>query len=182
MTCCYGLLLQKKIDSCITAACMFLILHHSCSCCYVLLPDCDCAIPAAHHTHNSLTPLLLLSLLFVALFCRVGRTARYTASGRSLLLLLPSERDAMLAQLAEAKVPLQQLKHNPHKVMPIGPSLSALLSKNAELKAFAQSALVSYCRSVYLQPNKDVFDAAALPLEVRIWWLSRSTGYCSQLY
>jgi hypothetical protein len=73
----------------------------------------------------------------------------------------------MLAQLAEAKVPLQQLKHNPHKVAPIGPSLSALLSKNAELKAFAQSGLVSYCRSVYLQPNKAVFDAAALPLEVR---------------
>jgi ATP-dependent RNA helicase DDX10/DBP4 len=97
----------------------------------------------------------------------VGRTARYTASGRSLLLLLPSERDAMLAQLAEAKVPLQQLKHNPHKVTPIGPSLSALLSKSAELKAFAQSGLVSYCRSVYLQPNKAVFDAAALPLEVR---------------
>jgi ATP-dependent RNA helicase DDX10/DBP4 len=71
----------------------------------------------------------------------------------------------MLAQLAEAKVPLQQLKHNPHKVTPIGPSLSALLSKNAELKAFAQSGLVSYCRSVYLQPNKAVFDAAALPLD-----------------
>uniref|UniRef100_A0A383V4Y6 ATP-dependent RNA helicase n=1 Tax=Tetradesmus obliquus TaxID=3088 RepID=A0A383V4Y6_TETOB len=96
---------------------------------------------------------------------RVGRTARYTASGRSLLLLLPSERDAMLSQLAEAKVPLQQLRHNPHKVTPIGPSLSALLSKNVELKAFAQSGLVSYCRSVYLQPNKAVFDAAALPLE-----------------
>ncbi|WIA42322.1 hypothetical protein OEZ86_008336 [Tetradesmus obliquus] len=96
---------------------------------------------------------------------RVGRTARYTASGRSLLLLLPSERDAMLSQLAEAKVPLQQLRHNPHKVTPIGPSLSALLSKNVELKAFAQSGLVSYCRSVYLQPNKAVFDATALPLE-----------------
>jgi ATP-dependent RNA helicase DDX10/DBP4 len=74
----------------------------------------------------------------------------------------------MLAQLAEAKVPLQQLKLNPHKVTPIGPSLSALLSKNAELKAFAQSGLVSYCRSVYLQPNKAVFDAAALPVEVRL--------------
>lgn len=72
---------------------------------------------------------------------RVGRTARYTSTGRALLLLLPTEREAMLAQLAEAKVPLKCLKHNPSRVAPIGPSLSALLSKNAELKAFAQVCL-----------------------------------------
>jgi ATP-dependent RNA helicase DDX10/DBP4 len=97
--------------------------------------------------------------------CRVGRTARYTATGRALLLLLPSEKDAMLQQLQDAKVPLKQLKHNPSKVTPIGPSLSALLSKNAELKSFAQSGLVAYARSVFLQPNKAVFDAGALPLD-----------------
>ena len=97
--------------------------------------------------------------------CRVGRTARYTATGRALLLLLPSEKDAMLQQLQDAKVPLKQLKHNPSKVTPIGPSLSALLSKNAELKSFAQSGLVAYARSVFLQPNKAVFDAGSLPLD-----------------
>jgi superfamily II DNA/RNA helicase len=95
----------------------------------------------------------------------VGRTARYTATGRALLLLLPSEKEGMLQQLQEAKVPLKQLKHNPAKVTPISPALSALLSKNAELKSFAQSALVAYVRSVFLQPNKAVFDAAALPLD-----------------
>ena len=34
---------------------------------------------------------------------RVGRTARYLASGRALLLLLPSEREGMLKMLEEAK-------------------------------------------------------------------------------
>jgi ATP-dependent RNA helicase DDX10/DBP4 len=64
----------------------------------------------------------------------VGRTARYTHAGRGLLLLLPSERDAMLTALEEAKVPLKQLRHNPAKVQPVTPALQALLSKDAELK------------------------------------------------
>eukprot|EP00775_Hariotina_reticulata_P001057 gene1057-1392_t len=36
---------------------------------------------------------------------------------------------------------------------------------HSELKAFAQSALVAHVRSVFLQPNKAVFDAAALPID-----------------
>ena len=113
------------------------------------------------HTVSHTVPATLVALVPP----RVGRTARYTATGRALLLLLPSEKEAMLQQLQEAKVPLKQLKHNPSKVQPISPALSALLSKNAELKSFAQSGLVAYVRSVYLQPNKAVFDAAALPLD-----------------
>ncbi|KAI3430456.1 hypothetical protein D9Q98_005051 [Chlorella vulgaris] len=94
---------------------------------------------------------------------RVGRTARYVSSGKGLVLLLPSERDAMLAQLEEAKVPMKQLKHNPAKVQPVTPALQALLSKDAELKDIAQRALVSYLRSVFLQPNRAVFDVTQLP-------------------
>ena len=40
---------------------------------------------------------------------RVGRTARFNASGRSLLLLLPSER-AMLPALEAAKIPVKVTK------------------------------------------------------------------------
>ncbi|KAL4857390.1 putative ATP-dependent RNA helicase DDX10 [Chlorella vulgaris] len=94
---------------------------------------------------------------------RVGRTARYVSSGKGLVLLLPSERDAMLVQLEEAKVPMKQLKHNPAKVQPVTPALQALLSKDAELKDIAQRALVSYLRSVFLQPNRAVFDVTKLP-------------------
>ena len=65
---------------------------------------------------------------------RVGRTARYVSSGKGLLLLLPSERDGMLAALAAAKIPIKAIKHNPSKVQPVTPALQALLSKDKELK------------------------------------------------
>ncbi|CAK0786422.1 hypothetical protein CVIRNUC_009635 [Coccomyxa viridis] len=94
---------------------------------------------------------------------RVGRTARYTSGGKSLMMLLPSEKEAMLKQLEGAKVPLKPLKINPKMTQPVSPALQALLSKNNELKELAQRALVAYVRSVFLQPNKAVFDASALP-------------------
>jgi ATP-dependent RNA helicase DDX10/DBP4 len=43
---------------------------------------------------------------------RVGRTARYTAEGRGLLLLTPSEA-GFAKELAAAKVPLKTMKLNP---------------------------------------------------------------------
>ena len=50
-------------------------------------------------------------------------------------MLLPSEREAMLKQLEDAKVPLKPLKINPNKTQPVSPALQALLSKNSDLKA-----------------------------------------------
>jgi ATP-dependent RNA helicase DDX10/DBP4 len=94
---------------------------------------------------------------------RVGRTARYTAAGHGLLLLVPSEAAGMLAQLAAAKVPIRALRHNPAKLQPITPALQALLSKDAALKETAQRALACYLRSVFLQPNRAVFDVTKLP-------------------
>jgi ATP-dependent RNA helicase DDX10/DBP4 len=96
---------------------------------------------------------------------RVGRTARYMASGRALLLLAPSEREGALAALQGANVPIRQTRHNPQKVQRIAPALQALLSKSPELKAFAQRALAAYLRSVFLQPDKRTFDVQALPIE-----------------
>jgi ATP-dependent RNA helicase DDX10/DBP4 len=40
---------------------------------------------------------------------RVGRTARYTATGRSLMFLLPSEQ-SMLAALEAMKIPIKLIK------------------------------------------------------------------------
>lgn len=96
---------------------------------------------------------------------RVGRTARYMAAGRALLLLLPSEAAAMLAQLAAAKIPLTTMRPNPAKQQAVSGALQALLSKDPQLKEFAQKALTAYLRSVFLQPNKAVFDVLALPAE-----------------
>ena len=94
---------------------------------------------------------------------RTGRTARYTAKGRALLMLLPSEAP-MVNLLQQARIPLRKLSTNASKVFAMRDKLQALLSSRAELKYTAQRALVSYVRSVHLQANKEVFDASALPL------------------
>ncbi|XP_062308982.1 probable ATP-dependent RNA helicase DDX10 [Osmerus eperlanus] len=44
---------------------------------------------------------------------RVGRTARYKEGGEALLMLLPSEEKAMLAQLQEKKVPINKIQSVP---------------------------------------------------------------------
>uniref|UniRef100_A0A7S0KT76 ATP-dependent RNA helicase n=1 Tax=Micromonas pusilla TaxID=38833 RepID=A0A7S0KT76_MICPS len=95
---------------------------------------------------------------------RVGRTARYTAEGKGLLLLTPSE-SAFAKELAAAKVPLKTMKLNQAKNQKITSSIQGLLGKDTELKYLAQRAVVSYLRSIYLQPNKDVFDVNALDVD-----------------
>eukprot|EP00850_Spirogloea_muscicola_P003244 SM000013S26413 [mRNA] locus=s13:218728:223041:- [translate_table: standard] len=102
---------------------------------------------------------------------RVGRTARYTASGKSLLFLCPSEK-GMLPALEAAKIPFKVTKANPAKMQEISAALAGLLAKDADLKYLAQRAFVTYLRSIHLQltikalvcqRNKEVFDVAKLP-------------------
>ena len=95
---------------------------------------------------------------------RTGRTARYNAHGRALLLLLPSEKE-MVAQLAAKKIALQRLTPNRSKVYDVSQKMQSLLTQRPELKHMAQRALVTYVRSVALQANKTIFDAKALPLQ-----------------
>ncbi|CAM6084394.1 unnamed protein product [Calypogeia fissa] len=94
---------------------------------------------------------------------RVGRTARYTAAGRSLLFLMPSE-EKFLTELEAAKVPMKVIKPNKSKVQSVSGTLAGLLSKDTALKYLAQRAFVTYLRSIYLHSNKEVFDVTKLPL------------------
>ncbi|GAX85700.1 hypothetical protein CEUSTIGMA_g13114.t1 [Chlamydomonas eustigma] len=96
---------------------------------------------------------------------RVGRTARYMASGKALLLVTPGEKDGILEDLRASKIPIKQTKINPGIAHSVGPALQALLSKSTELKEYAQRSLIAYVRSVFLQPNKKVFDVTQLPAE-----------------
>ncbi|XP_032428420.1 probable ATP-dependent RNA helicase DDX10 [Xiphophorus hellerii] len=95
---------------------------------------------------------------------RVGRTARYKEGGEALLLLLPSEEKAMLAQLQEKKAPINQIQVNPEKVHSVQQKLEAFLAQEMEQKERAQRCFVSYLRSVYLMKNKQVFDIFQLPI------------------
>ena len=41
---------------------------------------------------------------------RVGRTARYDKDGEALLFLLPSEKEEMLRQLNDKKIPISEIQ------------------------------------------------------------------------
>jgi ATP-dependent RNA helicase DDX10/DBP4 len=98
---------------------------------------------------------------------RVGRTARYNANGRALLMLMPSEEASMTAMLTEAHVPIKKLSVNPNKRFTVAVKAAALLAAQPELKTLAKKAFVGYLRSLQLLPGgKAVLDpATSLPVE-----------------
>ncbi|GAC94899.1 hypothetical protein PHSY_002472 [Pseudozyma hubeiensis SY62] len=96
---------------------------------------------------------------------RVGRTARYTAKGNSLLFVLPSEEKGTLEALATKNIPVGRIKPKESKTQSIQNQLQAFAFQEPQIKHLAQKAFVSYVRSIHLQKNKDIFDVTALPLE-----------------
>lgn len=95
---------------------------------------------------------------------RVGRTARFHATGQSMLMLLPSEK-AFLDMLEKAKIPVEVMDINPKKQMSIKASLQSVVAANQDIKYLAQRAFISYMRGIFLEKNKDVFDVKALPAD-----------------
>jgi ATP-dependent RNA helicase DDX10/DBP4 len=98
---------------------------------------------------------------------RVGRTARYNKQGKALMCLLPSEVEGMTKKMEEAKIPIKEIKVNPNKTNAVSSRqrISSVVAADKDIKALAQKAFMSYVRSVYLMPAKDVFDASQLPLD-----------------
>ncbi|KAG0308786.1 ATP-dependent RNA helicase dbp4 [Dissophora globulifera] len=100
---------------------------------------------------------------------RVGRTARYEASGQAMLMLCASEEAGMIQGLERVKVPIQEVKLKKDakdvKNEPIQKQMQRLCFNDPEIKYLGQKAFISYMRSVYLQKDKTVFDVNALPAE-----------------
>lgn len=96
---------------------------------------------------------------------RVGRTARFGKDGKALLLLAPTEIQ-MVKLLEDRKVTVIRTEANNSKLNSITPKLKGLCAESPDLKYLAQKCFISYMRSVFLQPNKDVFKAPELPTEV----------------
>ncbi|KAJ1662903.1 ATP-dependent RNA helicase dbp4 [Coemansia sp. RSA 1813] len=96
---------------------------------------------------------------------RVGRTARYEAAGKSLLLLLPSEAPEMAKILQARNIPIKEISPKQNKLMTVSQQLQHLCFQDSEIKYLGQRAFVTYVRSVYLQKNKSVFAIEKLPLE-----------------
>lgn len=96
---------------------------------------------------------------------RAGRTARHTANGESLLVLLPSEEEGMIKELTERKISVNKIHVDPKKMFTPRAKIEAYLAQNRELKDSAQRALVNYVKSVVLMKNKEIFKVEALNIE-----------------
>ncbi|XP_031627130.1 probable ATP-dependent RNA helicase DDX10 [Contarinia nasturtii] len=96
---------------------------------------------------------------------RAGRTARNTAHGESLLVLLPSEEEGMIKALNELKIPINKIHVDPKKMFTPRAKMEAFLAQNKELKESAQRALINYVKSIALMKNKEIFKVEALNIE-----------------
>ena len=83
---------------------------------------------------------------------RVGRTARYNANGRALLMLLPSEEAAVSEALQKASVPIKRLTINSNKTVSVASRAAALLVAQPECRQLAKKAFTGYLRSLQLSP------------------------------
>jgi ATP-dependent RNA helicase DDX10/DBP4 len=95
---------------------------------------------------------------------RVGRTARYSAGGRALLLLTPREAEGALPALRARHLPVEELRADPARLQPLADRLSALCAQDPALRHLAQRALATYLRSIHLHSDKRTFDVHSLDL------------------
>lgn len=93
---------------------------------------------------------------------RAGRTARHKAKGENLLVLLPSEEEAMVNELKNAKIPINKIQIDPKRMFNPRAKMEAYLAANTELKESAQRAFVNYFKSIALMKNKKIFNVEAI--------------------
>lgn len=93
---------------------------------------------------------------------RAGRTARHSAHGESLLVLMPSEEQAMVDELRQRKIPVEKIEIDARKMFSPRAKMEAFLAQNQDLKASAQRAFVAYIKSVALMRNKKIFNVETL--------------------
>lgn len=93
----------------------------------------------------------------------MGRTARASSTGRSLLFLQPSEL-GFLQHLKEARVPLIEYEVPQKKIMRIQPQLEKLIGQNYYLNKAAKEAYRSFINAYASHSLRSVFDVQALDL------------------
>jgi ATP-dependent RNA helicase DDX10/DBP4 len=115
---------------------------------------------------------------------RVGRTARYRAGGKALMMVTPAEYKAGFIDLIQGSsnnqknlIPLKRLAINPSKTMLVTPKAAALAAANDKLHQLAKKAFCSYVRSIHLMPphTKHFFQVSDLPLDAWAVSLGLST-------
>jgi ATP-dependent RNA helicase DDX10/DBP4 len=69
---------------------------------------------------------------------RAGRTARFDAEGHALLMLVPTEKDGMLEELKNKKVPIEEIKIRANKQQSIQTQLQSFCFQDPEIKYLGQ--------------------------------------------
>ena len=81
---------------------------------------------------------------------RVGRTARYESKGKSLLFLMPSEEEGMVAALKKKNVEVSKIKNRASKIQNIQNQLQNIAFQDPEIKYLGQRVCHLYIHFVEL--------------------------------
>lgn len=93
---------------------------------------------------------------------RVGRSARMEDNGNSLLMVTPSQQEAMIAKLERHSIPIEELRIDPKAMTDVRVKLRSILAESQELKEYAQKSIVAYLRAVYTMKDKKIFDVNSI--------------------
>ena len=78
---------------------------------------------------------------------------------------MPSEEEAMLDELKERNIPINEIQINQTKIRNIQERAAALCARELDLKQRAQRCFKTYLKSVYFMKNKLIFNCKLLDFE-----------------
>lgn len=96
---------------------------------------------------------------------RVGRTARLDRPGRSIMVLMPNERDYLLPRLSKKNIPIEEVPTRDKHLFWVQDSIQSLLARDPELKEEAKRAFKAYIRSLLNSHFKQMFDPKQIDLK-----------------
>lgn len=96
---------------------------------------------------------------------RVGRTARLDKPGRSIMVLMPNERDHFNQRLKKKNILIEEVPTRDKHLFWIQDSVKSLLARDPELKEEAKRAFKSYIKSLLNSHFRKMFDPRQIDLK-----------------
>lgn len=96
---------------------------------------------------------------------RVGRTARHDKNGRSLLVLMPNEKEYMLQQLKKSNIPIEEVPTRDKHLFSIQNTVESHLARDVNLKEQAKRAFKCYIKSMLNSRFRHIFNQDKMDLK-----------------
>jgi ATP-dependent RNA helicase DDX10/DBP4 len=103
---------------------------------------------------------------------RVGRTARLNQPGRSIMVLMPNERDYLLPRMTKKNIPIEEVPTREKHLFWIQDSVESLLARDPNLKEEAKRAFKAYIKSLLNSHFRQMFD----PKQINLKAFAKSLG------